>query len=149
MLGASALPSFLLVAYLNRLVHRFGRKRVYLMGFYVVNIGFALFGVVGYIRNGPAFLILSLVLRTIQGGGQFLMKVVILSIGAKRFPKNIDSFNSFIFNAINLGLGVGPLFAKLFSSVFPDFSISCLFTTGLNLVIFAPLGHWMLRDEAP
>lgn len=117
-MGGTSYSSFLISWYFHHFVHKFGRTCSYLFGFYFTTAFFLLLGLASLVENKVAFVVLSLTLRILQGVGLFITKSVILSIGAKRYPSKINNFNSFIFNAINLGLGIGPLLGTVLFKLF-------------------------------
>lgn len=89
-LGVYGLPSILFSCWFNGLVHRFGRRKMYLTGFYFVMISAFLFGILGFIQNKTFFVVYGLIVRLVFGIGFFLTKGTIVSIASKRFPKNLD-----------------------------------------------------------
>lgn len=117
-IGATSYASFLISCYFHHFVHKFGRKCSYLFGFYSTTVFFLLLGAVSYIEHKTVFIALTFIIRVLQGVGLFITKSIILSIGAKRYPKSINMFNSLIFNAINLGLGIGPSLGTMLFDLF-------------------------------
>ncbi len=74
-----------------------------------------------------------------------MTKTVLFSIVAKRFPDHINTMNAYLFNAISLGLGLGPLLGKLlFESLASNLFYCGLVIVTLNMLFFAPAAHYML-----
>lgn len=112
-LGVYGLPSILFSCWFNSFVHRYGRRKIYLAGFYFVLVSAFLFGILGFIQDKTFFVVYGLIVRLLFGIGFFLTKGAIVSIASKRFPKHLNEINTLQNVSILVGFGVGPFISSL------------------------------------
>ncbi len=139
------MPSLMFSCFFNSLIHRFGRRRLYLTGFYAVMISTFLFGVLGYIKNHTFFIVYGIIIRLLHGFGFFLTKGTIVSIASKRYPKHLDQINTLQNVAILSGFAVAPFLGSvIFDSTGKNIFWPSLIVGFILLVLYTPLAHYML-----
>jgi MFS family permease len=79
------------------------------MGYFVIALASACFGLLALIENDTLFFVLALVLRFVQGLADAFITVAIYSVVTLEFPGKREEYIGYCEGAIGIGLMVGPV----------------------------------------
>ena len=75
-----SIPTLALACFFNKIVHKCGRKRLYLSGLYTLTFATFCLGLVEYIYQKEAFILVTMLFRLLLGFGVFMTKIVLVPI---------------------------------------------------------------------
>ncbi len=79
-LGVFSVPTLCLACFFNRIVHKCGRKKLYLSGLYILTLATFCLGMAEYLESKLPFIITAMLFRLIIGFGAFQTKTVLVPI---------------------------------------------------------------------
>lgn len=140
-LAVFSLPTLILALCFNRIIHRYGRRCIYLVGLYIITLGALIFALLEFIDSSGGFLVVAILGRLVMGYGMFHTKTIIFPIASKRFPKNVDGIYTIIYVAMNIAVGLGPLMGNAIYNSLDSFFWPIFIVISINLAIFVPIAH--------
>ena len=140
-LAVFSLPTLFFALCFNRIIHRYGRRCIYLVGLYVITLGALVFALLEFINSKVGFMIVAIVGRLIMGYGMFHTKTIIFPISSKRFPRSVDGIYTIIYIAMNVAVGIGPLLGNAIYNSLDSFFWPIFIVISINLAIFVPIAH--------
>ena len=134
-----AFSNFLFIAAAPKLIKLIGKNDLLIMSLLIEGCCTCWFGLISFLNNKHLFLVISFVLRIMQGVGAALLQTIIYSVTAgfsckEEIEKNIG----YIEIGEAIGLAIGPIFASFghyfFGFIFPFLFAGFLELCGIALV---------------
>jgi len=135
--GVYALASIICSFFVGKLLKKFGRKMILILGIISMGASMLSFALIEYIHNINFLIFICILIRCLQGMSSSMIQTTAYAIVSACYPNEQQKYLGIIETSIGMGLAIGPLIGAVVYS-FLGFQ-KTFYSIGILFIILGPV----------